>query len=64
MYDWLVVGAGLAGSIIAERLAGQREDKVLLIGQALATFRRMNEHVPKAPANWEPSTAAVSEART
>src|SRR5689334_23851952 len=31
MYDWLVVGAGFAGSVIAERLASQREDKVLLI---------------------------------
>ena len=31
MYDWLVVGAGFAGSVIAERLASQRDDKVLLI---------------------------------
>src|SRR4051794_32997108 len=31
MYDWLVVGAGFAGSVIAERLASQRGDKVLLI---------------------------------
>src|SRR3954447_18534811 len=31
MFDWLVVGAGFAGSVIAERLASQREDKVLLI---------------------------------
>ncbi|MBV8738188.1 MAG: UDP-galactopyranose mutase [Alphaproteobacteria bacterium] len=31
MFDWLVVGAGFAGSVIAERLAGQRDEKVLLI---------------------------------
>ena len=31
MFDWLVVGAGFAGSIIAERLASQRQEKVLLI---------------------------------
>lgn len=31
MLDWLVVGAGFAGSVIAERLASQRGDRVLLI---------------------------------
>jgi UDP-galactopyranose mutase len=31
MYDWLVVGAGFAGSILAERLATQRGEKVLVI---------------------------------
>jgi UDP-galactopyranose mutase len=31
MFDWLVVGAGFAGSIIAERLASQRDEKVLVI---------------------------------
>ena len=31
MYDWLVVGAGFAGSVLAERLASQRGDKVLII---------------------------------
>ena len=31
MYDWLVVGAGFAGSVIAERLASQRDERVLLI---------------------------------
>jgi UDP-galactopyranose mutase len=33
MYDWLVVGAGFAGSVLAERLASQRGDRVLLIDQ-------------------------------
>jgi UDP-galactopyranose mutase len=31
MYDWLIVGAGFAGSVIAERLASQRNERVLLI---------------------------------
>src|SRR3712207_5028142 len=31
MYDWLIVGAGFAGSVLAERLAGERNDKVLII---------------------------------
>lgn len=31
MFDWLIVGAGFAGSVLAERLARQRGDKVLLV---------------------------------
>jgi UDP-galactopyranose mutase len=31
VFDWVVVGAGFAGSIIAERLASQRDEKVLVI---------------------------------
>jgi UDP-galactopyranose mutase len=31
MYDWLVVGAGFAGSVMAERIASQRGESVLLI---------------------------------
>jgi UDP-galactopyranose mutase len=31
MYDWLIVGAGFAGSVLAERLAAERDEKVLLI---------------------------------
>jgi UDP-galactopyranose mutase len=31
MYDWLVVGAGFAGSVLAERLATQRGERVLVI---------------------------------
>jgi UDP-galactopyranose mutase len=31
MYDWLVVGAGFAGSILAERLASQRGERVMVI---------------------------------
>ncbi len=31
VFDWLVVGAGFAGSVLAERLARKRGDRVLLI---------------------------------
>ncbi|KAA2235748.1 UDP-galactopyranose mutase [Salinarimonas soli] len=31
MYDWLIVGAGFAGSVLAERIATQRNEKVLVI---------------------------------
>jgi UDP-galactopyranose mutase len=31
MFDWLVVGAGFAGSVIAERLASQLDAKVLIV---------------------------------
>lgn len=31
MFDWLVVGAGFAGSVLAERIASQRGESVLLV---------------------------------
>ncbi len=31
MFDWLIVGAGFAGATLAERLASQRGDRVLVI---------------------------------
>jgi UDP-galactopyranose mutase len=31
MYDWLIVGAGFAGSVLAERIASQRNETVLII---------------------------------
>lgn len=31
MYDWLIVGAGFAGSVLAERIASQRDESVLLV---------------------------------
>lgn len=30
-YDWLIVGAGFTGAVIAERLASQRDQKILVI---------------------------------
>ena len=31
MYDWLIVGAGFAGSVLAERIASQRGERVMVI---------------------------------
>src|SRR3954467_10793742 len=31
MYDWLIVGAGFAGSVLAERLARVRDERVLVV---------------------------------
>lgn len=31
MFDWLIVGAGFAGSVLAERIASQRRESVLLL---------------------------------
>jgi UDP-galactopyranose mutase len=31
MYDFLIVGAGFAGTVVAERLASQAHKKILLI---------------------------------
>jgi UDP-galactopyranose mutase len=31
VFDWVIVGAGFAGSVLAERLASQRDERVLLL---------------------------------
>lgn len=31
MYDWMIVGAGFAGSVLAERIASQRKESVILV---------------------------------
>ena len=31
MYDWMIVGAGFAGSVLAERIASQRKEKVVVV---------------------------------
>ena len=48
MFDWLIVGAGFAGSVLAERLASQRGDKVVVVDRRNHiggnAFDRYNEH--------------------
>ena len=39
-YDYLIVGAGFAGSVIAERLASQHGARVLLIDRRHACRRQ------------------------
>ena len=31
MYDWMIVGAGFAGSVLAERIASQRKESVIIV---------------------------------
>ena len=31
MYDWMIVGAGFAGSVLAERIASQRRESVIVV---------------------------------
>ena len=39
-YDYLIVGAGFAGSVLAERLASQHGARVLLIDRRAARRRQ------------------------
>jgi UDP-galactopyranose mutase len=48
MYDWLIVGAGFAGSVLAERLASQRGDSVLLIDRRPHIGGNAYDHVNQA----------------
>ncbi|MEY2883210.1 MAG: UDP-galactopyranose mutase [Pseudomonadota bacterium] len=47
MFDWLIVGAGFAGSVLAERLASQRGERVLVVDRrphiAGNAYDRFNE---------------------
>jgi UDP-galactopyranose mutase len=45
MYDWLIVGAGFAGSVLAERLASQRDETVLLIDRRSHVGGNAYDHV-------------------
>jgi UDP-galactopyranose mutase len=53
MFDWLIVGAGFAGSVLAERLANETEGQILIIdrrshigGNAYDRFDESGELVP------------------
>jgi UDP-galactopyranose mutase len=47
-YDWLVVGAGFAGSVLAERLAAQRGDRVLVIDRREHIAGNAYDHLDEA----------------
>jgi UDP-galactopyranose mutase len=47
-YDWLVVGAGFAGSILAERLAAERGDRVLVIDRRDHIAGNAYDHLDEA----------------
>jgi hypothetical protein len=58
-FDGLIVGTGLAGSVLAERLASQLGHKANMdqvVGQALATFTRICEQLA---AREHPSASAA-----
>jgi len=39
MFDYLIVGAGFAGSVLAERLASQAGKRVLIVDNRLSASR-------------------------
>src|SRR3569833_2243096 len=49
-YDYLVVGAGFAGSVLAERLASQHDAKVLVIDKRPHVAGNANDHRDEAGA--------------
>jgi UDP-galactopyranose mutase len=48
MYDWLVVGAGFAGSVLAERIASQRNERVLVIDRRPHVAGNAFDHLDEA----------------
>ena len=48
MFDWMVVGAGFAGAILAERLANEREDRVLVIDRRNHVAGNAHDHFDAA----------------
>ena len=48
MYDWLVVGAGFAGSVIAERLASVRDERVMVIDRRPHIGGNAHDHTDAA----------------
>jgi UDP-galactopyranose mutase len=48
MYDWLIVGAGFAGSVLAERLASERGDCVLLVDRRTHIGGNAYDHLDEA----------------
>jgi UDP-galactopyranose mutase len=48
MHDWLIVGAGFAGSVLAERLASQRGDSVIVIDRREHIAGNAHDHLDAA----------------
>jgi UDP-galactopyranose mutase len=48
MYDWLIVGAGFAGSVLAERLASQRGERVLVVDRREHIGGNAYDHLDEA----------------
>ncbi len=48
MYDWLVVGAGFAGAVLAERLAAERGERVLVIDRRPHVGGNAYDHLDEA----------------
>jgi UDP-galactopyranose mutase len=47
-YDWLVVGAGFAGSVLAERLAAERGERVLVVDRRPHIAGNAYDHLDEA----------------
>jgi len=47
-YDWLIVGAGFAGAVLAERLASQRGERVLVIDKRDHIAGNAYDHLDEA----------------
>ncbi len=48
MFDWLIVGAGFAGSVLAERLASQRGERVMVIDRRPHIAGNAYDHLDEA----------------
>ncbi len=47
-YDWLIVGAGFAGSVLAERLAAERGERVLVVDRRPHIAGNAYDHLDEA----------------
>ncbi|OYW10164.1 MAG: hypothetical protein B7Z53_01535, partial [Rhodospirillales bacterium 12-71-4] len=47
-HDWLVVGAGFAGAVLAERIANQRNERVLVIDRRDHIAGNAYDHLDEA----------------
>ena len=63
MFDYLIVGAGFAGSVLAERLASRLGKRVLLIDRRPHIGGNAYDHYDE-PASWSTATARTSSTPT